>query len=54
MMAKNEEQTLTHEGAHEMGEHVQGYESFIRLFKYGAIVCLIVGLVWMLIIKAYW
>jgi len=54
MMAKDEEPILTHPGTHEMAEHVQGYESFVRLFKVGAIVCLVIGLVWMLIVKAYW
>ena len=41
-------------GSQDMGAHVQDYSHFIRLFKVGAIVCLIIGVVWMLIIKAYW
>ena len=45
---------LADPGTHEMAHHVQDYGSFTKLFKYGAAVCLIVGLVWLLIIKAYW
>lgn len=41
-------------GSQEMGAHVQDYSHFTRLFKIGAIVCLIIGVLWMLIIKAYW
>ena len=41
-------------GSQDLGAHVQDYSHFTRLFKIGAIVCLIVGLFWMLIVKAYW
>ena len=53
-MAHDEEPILAEPGTHEMAHHVADYGSFTRLFKYGAIVCLIVGLVWLLIVKAYW
>ena len=38
-------------GSHEMGAHVQDYSNFTRLFKIGAIVCLIIGFVVLLILK---
>jgi hypothetical protein len=41
-------------GSQDIGAHVQDYAHFIRLFKVSAAVCLIIGLIWMLIIKAYW
>lgn len=39
---------------HDVAEHVADYSNFIRLLKVGAITCFIIGIVWMLIIKAYW
>ena len=53
-MAKDDESILTNPGSHEMAEHVRGYEGFTRLFKWGAITCLVIGLIWLLIVKAYW
>ena len=53
-MAEEEEPILTNPGSQEMAHHVADYSSFTRLLKWGAIVCLIVGLLWLLIIKAYW
>lgn len=38
----------------DMAAHVQDYAKFITLLKWGAVVCLIVGLVWTMIVKAYW
>ena len=38
----------------DMAAHVQDYGKFVTLLKWGAIVCLIVGLVWTMIVKAYW
>ena len=52
-MAKDDETILTNPGPG-MTEHVAGSESFTRLFTGGAIVCLSVGLLWMLIVKSYW
>ena len=53
-MAHDEEPILADPGTHEMAHHVQDYGSFTKLFTYGAGVCLVVGLLWLLIIKAYW
>lgn len=49
-----EEPILASPPTQDMAHHVADYFNFTRLFKYGAIVCLIVGLVWLLIVKAYW
>lgn len=54
MMAHDEEPLLTNPPTQEAAVHVRDYERFIRLLKYGAVICLIVGLTWMLIVKAYW
>lgn len=54
MVKKEDESILTNPGTHEMAVHVRGYEGFTRLFKWGAIICLVIGLLWMLLVKAYW
>jgi hypothetical protein len=53
-MAEEEEPILAHPGSQEMSAHVHDYERFTKLFKYGAIGCLIIGVIWLLIVKAYW
>jgi hypothetical protein len=53
-MAEEEESILAQPGTHEMAVHVRDYEGFTRLFKWGAVICLIIGLVSLIIIKAYW
>jgi hypothetical protein len=49
-MAKEEEPILAHPGTHEMAVHVHDYERFVRLFKVGAAVCLVIGLVVLMIL----
>ena len=39
---------------HDVSEHVEGYASFTRLLKWGAIICFAVAIIWVLVIKAYW
>jgi hypothetical protein len=53
-MAEEQEPILTYPGSHENAVHVHDYERFTRLFKIGAIVCLVIGVVSLFIIKAYW
>jgi hypothetical protein len=53
-MAQEEEPILAHPGNQEIGAHVQDYERFTKLFKWGAIICLIIGIASLIIIKAYW
>jgi hypothetical protein len=53
-MVQEEEPILTHPGTQEIAAHVHDYEHFTKLFKWGAIICLIIGIVSLIIIKAYW
>ena len=50
----DDDSILTNPPTHEVGVHVHDYERFTRLLKYGAITCLIFGILWLLIVKAYW
>jgi hypothetical protein len=47
----DEESILASPPTQEMAHHVSDYERFTRMFKWGAIVCLIIGLVVLLILK---
>lgn len=53
-MAQEEEPLLANPPTREMAHHVGDYDRFIRMLKIGAVVCAIVGVVWTLIVKAYW
>jgi len=53
-MADEEEPLLEHPGTPEVARHVHDYEKFANMMKWGAIICLIIGLVSLIIIKAYW
>ena len=50
-MDDEDETLLTHPGSPEVATHVRDYERFITMFKYGAIICLIIGLIVLLILK---
>jgi hypothetical protein len=50
----HDEPVVTETGSPEISSHAHDYSSFTRLLKWGAIICLVVGLVWMSIVKAYW
>ena len=49
-----EEPLLVSPPTQDVANHVADYGNFTRLLKWGAIVCLIVGLLWTTIVKAYW
>lgn len=49
-----EEPLLVSPPTQDAAAHVRDYVRFTKLLKWGAIGCLIIGLVWMLIVKAYW
>jgi hypothetical protein len=49
-----EEPLLVSPPTQDVAVHVSDYMRFTKLLKWGAIVCLIIGLVWLLIVKAYW
>jgi hypothetical protein len=53
-MAHDEEPLLASPPTQEMAAHVSDYDRFTRLLKWGAILCLIVGVLWTLVIAAYW
>jgi hypothetical protein len=46
-----EEPILEHPGTHEVAVHVRDYERFTRLFKWGALTCLVIGFLVLLILK---
>jgi len=50
-MAEEEEPLLASPGSPEMTAHVHDYDRFTRMMKYGALVCLVVGLFVLLILK---
>ena len=50
-MAHDEEPLLANPGSQEMAVHVHDYDRFTRMMKYGAFVCLVVGLIVLLILK---
>jgi hypothetical protein len=49
-----EEPILNSPPTQDVASHVTDYANFTRLLKWGAIGCLIIGLIWMLLVKAYW
>lgn len=53
-MAHDQEPLLDNPPTQEMSAHVTDYSSFVKLFKWGAIVCFVLGFVWLMIVKAYW
>ena len=50
-MAHEEEPLLTSPPTHEVATHVRDYEKFTHMMKWGAITCLIVGFIVLLILK---
>jgi hypothetical protein len=50
-MAHEEEPLLASPGTQEVATHVRDYEKFTKLMKWGAISCLIVGFIVLLILK---
>ena len=49
-----EESLLVSPPTQDVAVHVRDYERFTKLMFRGAIICLIIGLVSLLFIKAYW
>ncbi|HEX6784840.1 MAG TPA: hypothetical protein VF098_09345 [Sphingomicrobium sp.] len=50
----HEEPLLDNPPTQDVAHHVADYSNFTRLFKWGAIGVFIIGMLWMLIVKAYW
>jgi hypothetical protein len=53
MMAE-EEPLLVSPPSQDVAAHVHDYERFTKMMKYGALTCLIIGIVSLFIIKSYW
>ncbi len=53
MMAE-EEPLLVSPPTQDVAFHVHDYARFTRMMKWGAITCLIIGLVSLILIKSYW
>jgi hypothetical protein len=51
LLDQEDESILKHPGTHENAVHVHDYEKFTRMMKYGALTCLVVGLIVLLILK---
>ena len=49
-----EESILASPPTQEMAHHVADYSRFIAMLKWGAIICLVLGLLSLIIIKSYW
>jgi hypothetical protein len=49
-----EESLLASPPTQDVAVHVRDYERFTKLMFRGAIICLIIGLVSLIFIKAYW
>jgi hypothetical protein len=51
LMAHDEEPLLASPPTQEVAAHVRDYEKFTRMMKWGAIICLIVGFIVLMILK---
>jgi hypothetical protein len=49
-MAEEEEPLLAHPPTHEVATHVRDYERFTRMLKIGALTCLAIGFIVLLIL----
>jgi hypothetical protein len=49
-----EESILVSPPTQDMAHHVADYARFTKMLKWGAIICLIIGLLSLLFIKSYW
>ena len=53
MMAE-EEPLLVSPPTHDVAIHVHDYARFTRMMKWGALTCLVVGIIALIIIATYW
>ena len=49
-----DESILASPPTQDVAVHVQDYTRFTKLLKWGAIICLVIGLVSLIVIKSYW
>jgi hypothetical protein len=50
-LREDEEPILTHPGTPEVARHVHDYEKFAFMMKWGALTCLLIGFIVLLILK---
>jgi hypothetical protein len=53
-MAEEEDPLLADPGSPQMAAHVNDYERFTKMMFRGAIACLIIGILSLILIKSYW
>ncbi|GAA3890231.1 hypothetical protein GCM10022276_06650 [Sphingomonas limnosediminicola] len=53
-MAHDEEPLLANPPSQEAATHVADYERFTAMMKWGAIICLILAFIAVIVIKSYW
>jgi hypothetical protein len=53
-MAHDEEPLLASPPTQDTAVHVSDYLRFAKMMKWGALICLVLGLLSLMIIKAYW
>jgi len=53
-MAHEEEPLLVSPPTQEASVHVKDYLHFTKMMKWGALTCLVLGLISLIIVKAYW
>ena len=49
-----DESILVNPPTQDVAVHVEDYGRFTKLLKWGAVICLIIGLLSLVIIKSYW
>lgn len=49
-----EESILVSPPTQDVAVHVRDYGNFTKLLKWGAIICLVIGLVSLIFVKSYW
>jgi len=49
-----EEPLLVSPPTQDVAVHVRDYERFTKMFKWGAIICGLIGLISLFVIKSYW
>ena len=54
LMMAEEEPLLVSPPTQDVAAHVDDYERFTKMMKWGAIICLIIGVVSLFVIKSYW
>jgi len=54
LLMAEDESILVNPPTQDVAVHVQDYTRFTKLLKWGAAICLVIGLLSLVIIKSYW